>query len=169
MFLIKAKLGGQSIPTSLPENVAMAVLNSIASIQRFIAAAQPQIGSSNIQPQIGPSSAQPQIGPSVKPKIGPSNVQPQIGPSNNSGRIPVLNMENISVNSDRSNASQVITPVISDYRPSSRNSINSAKSSVEEVPGWAVSPADKAKYDAIFKAWDLGNTGYMTVHFSIYF
>ena len=38
MFLIKAKLGGQPIPNSLPENVKMAVLNSISSIQRHLSA-----------------------------------------------------------------------------------------------------------------------------------
>jgi hypothetical protein len=159
MFLIKAKMGGQSIPAALPENVSMAVLNSIASIQRHIA-----LGShpSSAQPQIGPSSVQPKIGPSID-RPQPSSSQ-QLGLSSNiPGRIAEVNSGNMHVNTYAKISSPVIIPTISDHSHSSIGVVDSAERS-----GWAVSAADKAKYDAIFRAWDLGNTGYMTVCLNSY-
>lgn len=127
MFLIKAKLGRQSIPDVLPENVKNSVLNSIASIQRHIS----------------------------------STAQPKIGPSNNASRIPELNSGITVANMDR-NIAAPGTMNANNYIPVNLPS-GQENYSTPERTGWAVSGTDKAKYDTIFKAWDVGSTGYITV------
>lgn len=129
MFLIKAKLGGQSIPAVLPENVKISVLNSISSIQHHISVAQQRIE-----------------------------------PSNNGLRMPESNSGIAVINNDRNNSSAATSNLNAiKYAPTAGIQIESNNPSAQDRPGWAVSAVDKAKYDAIFKAWDMGNSGFITV------
>jgi hypothetical protein len=150
MFLVKAKLGGRDVPTSLPDKVRQAVSQSVLSIrQRFGQSASSTLSNNMNQP------THSQSGSTQRPL---TQQQPPMAvqiPSSNFSNSPSLpTQQHTPIHSQ----SQKTTPL----HQAPVTLAGSPSLGTPSASSWAISPEEKAKYDAIFKAWDMGSTGYVT-------
>jgi hypothetical protein len=151
MFLIKTKLAGSEIPSYLPEMVKKVVFQSCGQINSFLA-----------------SSNRP-LSVSVPPQTSSAQVN-SLNASAPQFQVPISHSSPIVVAPAMSPATQIESPsIIQSAKNSRMGSFSNAESSSytpvdTSFSGekWLVSSSDKARFDAVFKAWDPTNTGYIS-------
>ena len=154
MFLVKAKLGGRDVPSSLPDKVRQHVSQSVLNIrQRFgqstLSSANPSMNQNTF---MQPGSTQ--VRPPAQP---PMNVQI---PSSNFSHSPSVPASQHTPIQSQAQNSTPLQQALANIAGSP--SLGTPNGNASGAPSWAISPEEKAKYDAIFKAWDMGSTGYIT-------
>lgn len=160
MFLIKIKLNGKELPQVLPDQVKQCVSQSLANIQQTFFGQAPvaQQGVSGPGQSIGISQAASvpnvvQQLPQQRPSPAPAPITVAISTPVQSVATPTMTPSQSTAGMGRSNSILVENPP----------AVGSPRTIVAESnSGWIITPAEKAQYDTIFKAWDMNNTGFIT-------
>lgn len=162
MFLAKAKLGGRDVPAVLPDKVKQCVTQSFQAIQRAIGYMAPGATSFSAAPYV---SQAPSYGNNQVPAMmGLGVTLPTVAPPPAMPTPAVYappHIPNLSMNASHM---ERVNSGVSSPSLAGSPALHSSSGPTPEPPasGWAISLSEKAQYDSIFKAWDMGNTGFIT-------